>query len=285
MSQRNAPRSRIPIRDRIQKVLAERGIGSRRQVEAWIAAQRITVNGRLARPGQPVGEEDDVRLDGRKLRLRDTTRSEHQGLVYHRPVREEVRGSADSTGRGSLERLPKVAGRRWIPVSPLSRIDGGLELFVTDGELAAALMRRGHELPYEYSVRVRGDVTDLRIASILDHAKADPAAGGTLTGIVLAGGEGTNRWLNVTCTGLRPRDLKGILEQCGLEPNRVLRTRIGPIAMDRALARGRSRPMTDDELKVLKELAGPRGGQAADAAVARDCATGRRTTGSRKPAR
>jgi 23S rRNA pseudouridine2605 synthase len=273
------------MRDRIQKVLAERGLGSRRQVEAWIVAQRITVNGRLARPGQPVGEEDDIRLDGRKLRLRDMKRSEHGGLLYHRPVREEVRGSADSARRGSLERLPKAAGRRWIPVGPLSSNDGGLELFVTDGELAAALMRRGHELPYEYSVRVRGDVTDLSIAGILEHAKAIPPAAGVLTGIVPAGGEGTNQWLNVTCTGLRPRDLKGIFEQRGLEPNRVLRTRIGPIAMDRALARGRSRPMTDDELRMLKELVGPRGVPAADPAVARDAATRRRVTGSRKPVR
>ena len=243
------------MRDRIQKVLAGRGVGSRRQVEAWILAGRITVNGKLARPGQPVGERDDVRLDGRRLRLKDTARADHRGLVYHRPAREEIRGTATGEGRSSLERLPKAAGRRWIPISPLASNDAGLEFFVTDGELAAALTRRGHAMPSEYSVRLRGDFDESRIAGVMT-ALAGTEFEGKLTGIRPAGGEGTNRWVNVTCIGLRPRDLKGIFERSGFEPNRVMRTQVGPIAMDRALARGRSRPMTDDELKALRELAG-----------------------------
>lgn len=244
------------MRDRIQKVLAGRGVGSRRQIEAWIAAGRITVNGKLARPGQPVGERDDVRLDGRRLRLGDAASGDHRGLVYHRPAREDVRGTADSQGRGSLERLPKAAGRRWIPIGPLATNDAGLELFVTDGQLAAALMRLGHEISSEYSVRVRGDFDETRIAGIMHAAAAVPETEGRLTGVEPAGGEGSNRWVHVTCIGLRPRDLKRIFERCGFEPNRVMRTRVGPIAMDRALARGRSRSMTDGELKALHELAG-----------------------------
>jgi len=254
LKRRAAPRSAAPVRDRIQKVLAGRGVGSRRQVEAWIYAGRITVNGKLARPGQPVGEQDDVRLDGRRLRLRDAARAEHGGLVYHRPAREEIRVTSAGKGRSSLERLPKAAGRRWIPVSPLAVNDAGLEFFVTDGELAAALTRRGHALPAEYSVRVRGDLDDSRIAAVMASV-AGTEFEGKLTGIVPAGGEGTNRWINVTCIGLRPRDLKSILERNGFEPNRVMRTRVGPIAMDRALARGRSRAMTDEELGALRELA------------------------------
>jgi len=236
-------------------VLAGRGVGSRRQVEAWILARRITVNGKLARPGQPVGERDDVRLDGRRLRLKDTARADHRGLVYHRPAREEIRGTAAGEGRSSLERLPKAAGRRWIPISPLAATDAGLEFFVTDGELAAALMRRGHAMPSEYSVRLRGEFDESRTAGVM-AALAGTEFEGKLTGILPAGGEGTNRWVNVTCIGLRPRDLKGIFERSGFEPNRVMRTKVGPIAMDRALARGRSRPMTDDELTALRELAG-----------------------------
>jgi len=148
-----------------------------------------------------------------------------------------------------------AAGRRWIPISPLAANDAGLELFVTDGQLAAALMRHGHEISVEYSVRIRGDFDESRIAGLM-AAGALPETEGKLTGIEPAGGEGTNRWVRVTCVGLRPRDLKGIFERNGFEPNRVMRTRLGPIAMDRALARGRSRPMTEDELAALRELTG-----------------------------
>ena len=242
------------MRDRIQKVLAGRGVGSRRQVEAWIVAGRITVNGKLARPGQPVGERDDVRLDGRKLRLSETARADHSGLVYHRPAREEIRGTSSSEGRSSLERLPRAAGRRWIAISPLAANDAGLEFFVTDGELAAALTRRGHAMPTEYSVRLRGDFDDERIAAVM-NSLVGTEFDGKLTAILPAGGEGTNRWVNVTCTGMRPRDLKAIFERNGFEPNRVMRTKVGPIAMDRGLARGRSRSMTDEEMSALRELA------------------------------
>jgi 23S rRNA pseudouridine2605 synthase len=254
LKRRVAQRSASQVRDRIQKVLAGRGVGSRRQVEAWILAGRITVNGKPARPGQPVGESDDVRLDGRRLRLRDAERAEHRGLVYHRPAREEIRGTTAGQGRSSLERLPKAAGRRWIPISPLAANDAGLEFFVTDGELAAALTRRGQAMPSEYSVRVRGEFDESRIAAVV-AALAGTEFEGKLTAIVPAGGEGTNRWVNVACIGLRPRDLKGIFERSGFEPNRVMRTRVGPIVMDRALARGRSRAMTDDEMNALRELA------------------------------
>lgn len=241
-------------------MLAGRGVGSRRQVESWIVAGRITVNGKTARAGQPVGEQDDVRLDGRRLRLRDASRVDHRGLIYHRPAREEIRGTSAGEGRSSLERLPKAAGRRWIPISPLAANDAGLEFFVTDGKLAAALTRRGHAMPSEYSVRLRGDFDDARISAVMLGVTGTEFEG-KLTGIAPAGGEGTNRWVTVTCTGLRPRDLKGILERAGLEPNRVMRTKVGPIAMDRALARGRSRAMTDEELNALREIAAVKSGK------------------------
>jgi len=257
------------MRERIQKLLAARGIGSRRQVEAWIVAGRITVNGKQASPGQPVNPRDDIRLDGRRLRLGRGDDGEHLGMIYHRPAQEDIRPGADGTTPSSIERLPKSAGRRWIPVSPLAASDGGLELFVTDGRLAAALTRRGIGIPAEYSVRVRGVFDDATIFATLAAAAARAGLTGRMTGAVPAGGEGSNRWIQVTATGLRPRDLKLLFDSCGLEANRILRTRFGPVSMDRALARGRSRQLTDEELAALQEVAGP----------------GRRPTGSRKPAR
>jgi 23S rRNA pseudouridine2605 synthase len=243
------------MRERIQKVLASCGVGSRRQVEAWITAGRITVNGKPATTGQPVDVRDDVRLDGRRLRLGRATESPHQGMAYHRPAQEGVRAGADRSGPSSLERLPKAGGRRWIPVSPLATRDGGLELFVTDGELAAALTRRGAAISTEYSVRARGEFDDADIEGRLQARAAAAGLKGEILAVTPAGGEGSNRWLQVEARGLRPRDLRQVFEGCRLEANRIMRTRYGPIAMDRALARGRSRPLTDGELKALREAA------------------------------
>ena len=243
------------MRERIQKTLAARGVGSRRQVEAWIKAGRITVNGKLATPGQAVGGRDDIRLDGRRLRLAHDTDREHEGLAYHRPPQEDIRAGATGTLPSSIERLPKPAGRRWIPVSPLAACDGGLEIFITDGKLAAALTRRGMGITSEFSVRVRGAFDESDIRATLVTASEASSAKGRVTEVIPAGGEGSNRWLQVHVTGLRPRELRELFEHCGLEANRILRTRFGPIAMDRALSRGRSRPLIESELKALQEAA------------------------------
>jgi len=245
------------LRERIQKVLAARGVGSRRQVEAWIAAGRITVNGKPAVPGQPIGERDDVRLDNRRLRLGRGAGLAHAGVAYHRPAQEGVRTDARGDAPSSIERLPKIAGRRWIPVSPLPPRDGGLEIFVTDGGLAAALTRRAAAIPGEYSVRVRGAFDESAIETEMQSKASVAGLLGEISRVTASGGEASNRWLQVEVTGLRPRDLREIFEACGLEANRILRTRYGPIAMDRALARGRSRALTEDELKSLQEAAAP----------------------------
>jgi 23S rRNA pseudouridine2605 synthase len=247
MSSRGGAAAEGAGRHRIQKFLAARGIGSRRQVEAWIAAGRISVNGKPARPGQPVGD--------RRLRLARATETAHQGVAYHRPAQEGVQAGARGSELPSIERLPKAAGRRWIPVSPLPPRDGGLELFVTDGELAAALTRRGGSIPNEFSVRVRGTPDQSDLEQRMQSACASRACRGAVLGVALAGGEGSNRWLQVEVEGLRPRDLREILGACGLEANRILRTRLGPVVMDRGLARGRSRPLTDGEMRALRDAA------------------------------
>lgn len=280
MNRRGSAAAGPPTRERIQKVLAARGVGSRRQIEAWIKAGRISVNGKLAEPGQPVGARDDIRLDGRKLRQGREEDAVQLGLAYHRPALEGIRASADATTPSSLERLPKSAGRRWIPVSPLAANDAGLELFVTDGQLATALMRRGHEISCEYSVRVRGAFDETAIAVLLASAAGDRQFEGRLTGIESAGGEGTNRWAQVRCVGLRPRDLRQLFERCGLDANRILRTHFGPIAMDRVLARGRSRSLTEGELRALAETAGMQREQPRQPSV-----RARPATASRKPRR
>jgi len=277
-------RPRPSVRERIQKLLAARGVGSRRQVEAWIVAGRITVNGKPATPGQPVDARDDVRLDGRRLRLGRGEGDAHGGMIYHRPAQEDIRPGASGTTTSSLERLPKSAGRRWIPVSPLAANDGGLELFLTDGQLAAALTRPTVAVAAEYSVRVRGAFDDATIFETLQAAVKRAGLSGQLSAVAPSGGEASNRWLQLTVVGLRPRDLKQLFEDCGLEANRILRTRYGPIAMDRALARGRSRKLTEEELDSLEELAGRKPAALATAPAAPP-GRARRPAGNRKPVR
>jgi 23S rRNA pseudouridine2605 synthase len=243
------------MRERIHKVLAARGVGSRRQVESWISEGRISVNGKPATPGQPIGARDDVRLDGRRLRLGRAEETPHRGVAYHRPPQEGVRPGVDGAESSAIDRLPKPGGRRWVPVSPLPPRDGGLEVFVTDGELAAALTRRSASIANEYSVRVRGVFDEASIAERIQAAADAAGVKGEIRSITVAGGEGSNRWLQLAVQGLRPRDLREVFAAAGLEGNRILRTRYGPIAMDRALARGRSRALTEAELTALREAA------------------------------
>lgn len=274
-------RPRPAVRERIQKLLAARGVGSRRQVEAWISAGRITVNGKPAAPGQPVDARDDVRLDGRRLRLGRGEGEAHGGMIYHRPAQEDIRPGGSGATTSSLERLPRSAGRRWIPVSPLAANDGGLELFLTDGQLAAALTRPTVAVVAEYSVRVRGAFDETTLLQALQAALKRAGLPGQLTSVTPAGGEASNRWLQLSVIGLRPRDLRQLFADCGLEANRILRTRYGPIGMDRALARGRSRKLDPDELAALEALAGRKPANA----IAPRPAPPRARPGSRKPAR
>jgi len=243
-------------RARIQKVLAARGIGSRRQVEDWIAAGRISVNGVTASIGQAIGPRDEVRLDGRKLRLHWTDDKGPAALIYHRPAREGIRDPVQGAVRASIERLPSAQGGRWIAVSPMGLGEGGLELFVSDGRIAEALMRASGTLNCEYSLRVRGEFDESRIADVLETARREAGAENGLLELDYAGGEGANRWARVVVAGLRPRDLRRLFEQLGIEVNRILRTRLGPVTLDRALARGQSRRLTQGEFGALLDAAG-----------------------------
>lgn len=271
------------MKERIQKVLSARGIGSRREVEGWIAEGRITVDGAAATPGQSIGPRSDVRLDGRKLRLHWDRELRAAALAYHRPAQEGLRAASAGTGHSSIARLPRPPSGRWIPICPMGLGEGGLELFVNDGRLAAALMGRADQLPADFSVRLRGDFSEERVPELLATAERDPELAGRIKALECAGGEAANRWASARGVGLRPRDLKRLFEACGLEANRILRTRLASIAMDRSLARGCHRKLTEGELGALHDLAGLARPAAGTAAPARP--RGARPTGRKRPAR
>ena len=173
---RGAPRTRHPPPrraespaahgpERLQKALSRAGVASRREVEAWIRAGRLTVNGVVATLGTRVTPPDELRLDGRQLHAR-AARDEARVFILHRspgePLRESAGGTAEAATMlrlGLLERLPRRSGRRFIAVSPMPRTDGGLELVTSDGELAARLQRVVRALTSEFGVRVRGELS------------------------------------------------------------------------------------------------------------------------------
>jgi 23S rRNA pseudouridine2605 synthase len=237
--------------ERLQKVLARAGLASRREAEEWIRAGRLTVNGQPASLGVRVSSDDEIRLDGRPVRQRPP-QAGGRVYLYHRSPGE----SLDSAPAESpevlplLARLPKRAGRRFVTVSPMPRIDGGLELVCGDGELAASLQRSVRGLTSELSVRVRRELTEEQIAGVMGGA-TDSGETLAVLDCQAAGGEGANRWYTVTARGASGKDVRQLFERQGAIVSRVLRTRLGSIALERALGRGHFRELTSEELQGL----------------------------------
>jgi 23S rRNA pseudouridine2605 synthase len=251
--------------ERLQKVLARAGLASRREAEDWIRAGRLTVNGQAASLGVRVSPDDEVRLDGRVIRQRAPL-SGGRVYIYHRSPGESLDSAYDAPAAAAAEiaaspagashatplfaRLPKSGGRRFIVVSPMPRIDGGLELVCGDGEIAARLQRSVRSLTSELSVRVRGELTEQQIAGVLGGV-LDSGEKLTVLGCESAGGEGANRWYAITARGASGKDVRQLFERQAAIVSRVLRTRLGSIALDRALGRGHFRELTPEELDAL----------------------------------
>jgi len=235
----------VPDGVRLQKALAQRGFGSRREVESWIRAGRLTVNGQVASLGMRVRDSDQIRLDGRAVRRRAP--AAQQVFVCHRSPGEPLDQYA--------ERLPHAGGRRFIAVSPMPLHDGGLELLTSDGELAARLQRAARELTTQFSVRVHGELDETRLAMVRE-GRLDSGEPLAVKSCLPSGGEGSNRWYALAARGARGKDVRQIFERSGALVSRVLRTQLGPVALDRSLARGQSRRLGAQTLTELLAAAG-----------------------------
>jgi 23S rRNA pseudouridine2605 synthase len=239
-------------------VLARAGLASRREAEDWIRAGRITINGQIASLGVRVSPSDQVRLDGRLIRQREAVggapafichRSPGENL--HQPSGEGADAPAGAT-TALLERLPRRAGRRFIAVSPMPRVDGGLELVTSDGELAAQLQRSVRGLTSEFSVRVRGELGEQQLAAILEGT-LDRGERLSVERCEPSGGEGANRWYAFVARGASGKDVRQLFERQGALVSRVLRTHLGPLTLERSLARSQFRELTADELSALTQ--------------------------------
>lgn len=237
--------------ERLQKVLAQAGIGSRREMEEWIAAGRISVNGVTARLGQSVAPTDKIKIGGRLVNVRFTTTKTPRVVMYHKPEGEIV-SRDDPEGRPSVfAALPRIRGGRWIAVGRLDFNTSGLLLFTTSGELANQLMHPSSELVREYAVRVLGELTRETQQRLLDGVDLEDGPA-SFASIEEAGGEGANRWVRVTLFEGRNREVRRMFEAVGCTVSRLIRIRYGPFALPPQLKRGQVRELEEGEVRAFQ---------------------------------
>ncbi|MBP2166866.1 23S rRNA pseudouridine2605 synthase [Erwinia toletana] len=243
--------------EKLQKVLARAGHGSRREIETMISAGRVSVEGKLATLGDRVELDKalKIRIDGHVVSINESATEVCRVLAYYKPEGELCTRN-DPEGRPTVfDRLPKLRGARWIAVGRLDVNTCGLLLFTTDGELANRLMHPSQEVEREYAVRVFGEVDEdkIRLLSRGVQLEDGPAAFKT---IKFGGGEGINQWYNVTLTEGRNREVRRLWEAVGVQVSRLIRVRYGDINLPKGLPRGGWTELELQPTNYLRELVG-----------------------------
>ncbi|MCJ1882947.1 23S rRNA pseudouridine(2605) synthase RluB [Pseudomonas nitroreducens] len=245
-----------PEGEKLQKVLARMGVGSRRDVEAWIEEGRVKVNGAVATLGQRVGDRDAIAVDDRLLKREKIEEHVRRVLIYNKPE-GEVCTRDDPEGRPTVfDRLPRLRSGRWINVGRLDINTTGLLMFTTDGELANRLMHPSYEMDREYAVRVRGEVDEEMIERLKAGVMLEDGPAKFSDIQEAPGGEGFNHWYHVVVMEGRNREVRRLWESQGVIVSRLKRVRFGPVFLTSELTMGRYREMGQRELDILSEEVG-----------------------------
>lgn len=239
--------------ERIQKLLAAAGYGSRRQIDAWLAAGRIEVNGRTAQPGDRATIADELKLDGAALDLRPKT-ARPRVLLYYKPEGEIVSRSDPEGRRTVFERLPRLATGRWVSIGRLDLNSAGLLLLTDSGDLANRLMHPRHGVEREYAARISRELTWNELGRLRSGV---PLEDGPARFERIEPGDkrvGANRWYRVTLLEGRNREVRRMFEVLGVQVSRLLRTRMGSIRLPRDLKPGRWLELPDAEVERLMQI-------------------------------
>jgi len=225
------------VMPKLHKVLADAGIGSRREMEELIVAGRVSVNGEPAHIGQRVGANDVVRVNGKPITRRSASKPPRV-ILYHKPAGEIV-SHDDPAGRATVfARLPKIKVGKWLSVGRLDLNTEGLLILTTSGDLANRLMHPRYGAEREYAVRVLGDLTPEQQDRLVKGVELED--GTAHFGVLeFLGGEGSNRWYRVTLGEGRNREVRRMFEAAGVTVSRLIRTRFGEVVLPRNLRRGR----------------------------------------------
>lgn len=243
MSQRQPPPSQkpptsLPQAERLQKLLAAAGYGSRREIETWISAGRLKLNSVVAKLGDRAAPGDLVELDGKTLSLK-ASGGQPRVLLYHKPDGEMVTRS-DPGGRPTVfQRLPAIPGGKWVAVGRLDINTAGLLLLTDSGELANRLMHPRYEVEREYAVRVLGELRPEESAKLLAGIALEDGTGRFDKLEPSGSAEGANRWYRVVLREGRNREVRRLFEALGRKVSRLLRVRYGPVELPRELRPGR----------------------------------------------
>lgn len=237
---------------KLQKLLAQKGLGSRREMEVLIASGAVSINGKTAVVGDRVGAHDLVRIGKRVIRL-NLEESLPKVLLYHKPEGEIV-SRDDPEGRPSVfDKLPHLRSSKWIAIGRLDFNTSGLLIFTTDGTLANRLMHPSFEVEREYAVRVLGELTPEQITQLTTGVTlADgPAA---FSYLAEQGGEGINHWYRVILKEGKNREVRRMFEAVGLTVSRLMRVRFGPINLPPRIKRGQWLELDEKEIRRLLNL-------------------------------
>lgn len=236
--------------ERLHKLLAAAGLGSRREMEEWIRDGRVSVNGQPATVGQSIEPQDRVQIGRRAIRLRFPDERLPRVLLYNKPEGEIV-SRDDPEGRPTVfAKLPKMSTSKWLAIGRLDINTGGLLLFTTSGELANRLMHPRYEVEREYAARVLGELTPEQMRELTQGVELEDGIA-HFERIEDRGGEGSNHWYHVIIKEGKKREVRRLFEAVGLLVSRLIRVRYGSIALPPRLMRGMIHELEREEVAAL----------------------------------